>query len=54
MMKKSVLLLVILIFTLGVGAQETETNVDEMKKELKEKKSDTTNIRLKRKTVKII
>lgn len=53
-MKKSVLLLVILIFTLGVGAQETETNVDEMKKELKEKKSDTTNIRLKRKTVKII
>ncbi|MFP4023605.1 MAG: outer membrane beta-barrel protein [Thiohalospira sp.] len=53
-MKKSVLLFVILIFTLGVVAQENNTEVDTMKKELKEKKNDTTNIRLKRKTVKII
>ncbi|MEA2105479.1 MAG: hypothetical protein U9P82_01990, partial [Bacteroidota bacterium] len=53
-MKKSVLLLVILIFTLGVVAQENKTDVDTMKKELNEKKADTTKILLKRKTVKII
>jgi len=54
MMKKSVLLLAILIFTLGVAAQENKIDVDTMKKELKEKKADTTRIMLKRKTVKII
>jgi hypothetical protein len=54
MMKKSVLLLAIIIFTLGVVAQENKTDVDTMKKELNEKKSDTTKILLKRKTVKII
>ncbi len=53
-MKKSVLLLVILIFTLGVVAQENKTEVDTMKKELNEKKADTTKILLKRKTVNII
>ncbi|MDY6801014.1 MAG: outer membrane beta-barrel protein [Bacteroidota bacterium] len=54
MMKKSVLLLAILIFTLGVVAQENKTDVDTMKKELNEKKADTAKILLKRKTVKII
>jgi hypothetical protein len=54
MMKKSILLLVVLMFTLSVVAQENKTEVDTMKKELNEKKADTTKILLKRKTVKII
>jgi len=52
-MKKLTLILVTLIITLSVFGQE-EPNVDEMKKELKAEKDDTTNIRFKRKTVKII
>ncbi|MEE4197714.1 MAG: outer membrane beta-barrel protein [Bacteroidales bacterium] len=53
-MKKSVLFLAMLIFALGVVAQEDSTEVEVMKKELKKQNNDTTNIRLKRKTVKII
>ena len=53
-MKKTVLLLVTLIITLSVFGQKTETDIDEMKAELKNQKNDTTNIRFKRKTVKII
>lgn len=52
-MKKIALILVTLIITLNVFGQE-DPNVDEMKKELKEQKNDTTNIRFKRKTVKIV
>ena len=52
-MKKIALILVSLIITLSVFGQD-EPNVEEMKKELKETKDDTTNIRFKRKTVKII
>jgi outer membrane protein with beta-barrel domain len=54
MMKKIALTLVTLIITLGVFGQDTEPNVDEMKEELQNTKDDTTNIRFKRKTVKII
>jgi hypothetical protein len=53
-MKKIALTLVTLIITLGVFGQDTEPNVEEMKQELKDTKDDTTNIRFKRKTVKII
>jgi len=53
-MKKIALTLVALIITLGVFGQDTEPNVEEMKQELKDSKDDTTNIRFKRKTVKII
>ncbi|MFC2096542.1 outer membrane beta-barrel protein [Bacteroidota bacterium] len=52
-MKKITLILVTLIITLSVFGQE-EPNTDEMKQELKEQQDDTTNIRFKRKTVKII
>ncbi len=54
MMKKIALTLVTLIITLGVFGQDTEPNVEEMKEELQNQKDDTTNIRFKRKTVKII
>ncbi len=53
-MKKIALTLVTLIITLGVFGQDTEPNVDEMKEELQNTKDDTTNIRFKRKTVKIV
>ena len=53
-MKRTTLLLAILIITLSVFGQETETDVDEMKAELENQKNDTTNIRFKRKTVKIV
>jgi len=53
-MKKSVLVLLILAFTLSAVAQEGDPEVKTMKKELKEQKKDTTKILLKRKTVKII
>lgn len=51
-MKKIALLLVSLIITSSLFAQDTD--VEEMKKELKKEKNDTTNIRFKRKTVKIV
>ena len=53
-MKKIALILATLIITLSVFAQNEEPNTEEMKKELEESKDDTTNIRFKRKTVKII
>ncbi|MBU8893679.1 MAG: PorT family protein [Bacteroidales bacterium] len=53
-MKKITLILVSLIITLSVFGQDTEPNVNEMKEELKNENDDTTNIRFKRKTVKII
>lgn len=53
-MKKIALILVTLIITLSVFGQSEDPNVDEMKEELKSQKDDTTNIRFKRKTVKII
>lgn len=53
-MKKIALLLATLIITLSVFGQEDDPNVNEMKEELKKQKNDTTNIRFKRKTVKII
>jgi len=53
-MKKMTLILAALIITFGVFGQNEEPNTEEMKKELKESKEDTTNIRFKRKTVKII
>lgn len=53
-MKKITLILVTLIITLSVFGQNEDPNVDEMKNELKSQKDDTTNIRFKRKTVKII
>jgi len=53
-MKKSLLVLFILFFTLSLAAQESDPEVKTMKKELKEQKEDTTKILLKRKTVKII
>lgn len=43
-----------LLIALNGFAQESETNLDEMKSELQNKKTDTTNIRFKRKTVKIV
>jgi hypothetical protein len=52
-MKKITLLLFTLLFTLGIYAQETDSTLVEMKDELN-KQNDTTNIRFKRKTVKII
>jgi hypothetical protein len=52
-MKKIALLLVTLIITLGVSGQN-DPDIDEMKEELKKQKDDTTNIRFKRKTVKIV
>lgn len=53
-MKKEALILVTLMITLSVFGQNEDPNVDEMKNELKSQKDDTTNIRFKRKTVKII
>ncbi len=51
-MKKLFLIALSLIFTLSAGAQESD--LDQMKQELNNKKNDTTNIRFKRKTVKIV
>ncbi|MFC2103825.1 outer membrane beta-barrel protein [Bacteroidota bacterium] len=51
-MKKITLILATLVLALSVFGQDP--NVDEIKKELEEQKNDTTNIRFKRKTVKII
>ncbi len=53
-MRKIALILVSLIITLSVFGQNDDPNVDEMKNELKSQKDDTTNIRFKRKTVKIV
>ena len=53
-MKRSILLAVILIFTLSTYAQTTEADLNDMKSELNNQKDDTTNIRFKRKTVKIV
>jgi len=53
-MKKIALILFSLIITLSVFGQETETNLDEMKAELENQNDDTTNIKFKRKTVKIV
>lgn len=50
-MKKNLLTLFIFLFTLSVFAQESDSTLTEMKEELN---SDTTNLRFKRKTVKII
>ncbi|MCB2197408.1 MAG: PorT family protein [Bacteroidetes bacterium] len=52
-MKKIALVLVTLIITLGVFGQN-DPDIDEMKEELQKQKDDTTNIRFKRKTVKIV
>jgi hypothetical protein len=52
-MKKITLLLFSLIITLGIYAQEPDSTLVEMKEELNND-TDTTNIRFKRKTVKII
>ena len=52
-MKKITLLLFSLIITLGIYAQEPDSTLVEMKEELSSN-TDTTNIRFKRKTVKII
>lgn len=53
-MKKIALILVTLIITLSVFGQSDDPAIEEMKDELKSQKDDTTNIRFKRKTVKII
>jgi hypothetical protein len=53
-MKKTVLILVSLIITLSVFAQNEEENTDEMKKELQSQKDDTTNIRFRKKTIQIV
>ena len=53
-MKKKALILATLMITLNVLGQTEEPNTEEMKRELQETKDDTTNIRFKRKTVKII
>lgn len=53
-MKKTVLILATLIITLSVFGQNDDPAIDEMKNELKSQKDDTTNIRFKRKTVKIV
>ena len=53
-MKKIALILATLIITLSVFGQEEDPNVNEMKDELKNQKNDTTSIRFKRKTIKII
>jgi len=50
-MKTNVLLAILFLFTLSAFAQESDSTLTEMKNELN---SDTTNIRFKRKTVKII
>jgi len=50
-MKKFTFVLFTLLITLGIYAQETDSTLVEMKEELND---DTTNIRFKRKTVKII
>jgi len=50
-MKKITFVLFTLLITLGIYAQETDSTLVEMKEELN---NDTTNIRFKRKTVKII
>ncbi|MCK5169207.1 MAG: outer membrane beta-barrel protein [Bacteroidales bacterium] len=52
-MKKTALILAILTITLSVFGQSEEPNTDEMKTELENQKDDTTNIRFKKKTVKI-
>jgi hypothetical protein len=52
-MKKIALVLVTLIITLGVFGQN-DPDIDVMKEELQKQKDDTTNIRFKRKTVKIV
>lgn len=51
-MKKLFLIALSLMLTLSVVAQETD--LEEMKEELSKKNTDTTNIRFKRKTVKIV
>lgn len=53
-MKNIVIIMISLLIALNGFAQESETNLDEMKSELQNKKTDTTNIRFKRKTVKIV
>ncbi len=53
-MKKTALILTALIITLTTFGQTEEPNTEEMKSELQEAQDDTTNIRFKRKTVKII
>ncbi len=53
-MKKIALILATLMITLNILGQTEEPNTEEMKSELQETKDDTTNIRFKRKTVKII
>ena len=53
-MKKTALILATLMITLNVFGQTEDPNTEEMKSELQETKDDTTNIRFKRKTVKII
>src|SRR3989339_1610970 len=50
-MKTNVLIAILFLFTLSAFAQESDSTLTEMKNELN---SDTTNIRFKRKTVKII
>ena len=52
-MKKITLIIASLIIALSIFGQN-EPNTDEMKKELSGQKGDTTNIRFKRKTVKIV
>jgi len=53
-MKKIGLIIVTLIITLSVLAQSEEPEVGQLKTELENQKNDTTNIRFKRKTVKIV
>lgn len=53
-MKKIGIIALSLIITLSSFAQEENQNLDEMKSELENQKKDTTNIRFKRKTVKIV
>ena len=53
-MKKTALILVTLIITLSIFGQGEDSTLVEMKKELETKNDDTTSIRFKRKTVKII
>ena len=53
-MKKIAIITLSLLIALSGFAQEDETNIDEMKTALENQKNDTTNIRFKRKTVKIV
>lgn len=53
-MKKILLIALSLMVTLSVFGQDSDQEIEEMKAELKNQKDDTTNIRFKRKTVKIV